>query len=263
MTVTQSRIEHNARFEPTGGRKIKAVWIHGTAGAHGEFEGTLITGDKEGDDRVEGSFTISDGGKKVDGGPMTIKITSADRFDFNGPGAGGTMVRKARSTQGLLLSTAPPRCKISGKPRQPQPAAGSFVLTSTKVTNPNAPELTIDAAGGKAVWDHTGQYGGAGKGGEWRVDYTFKVPQRLTAGKPYAITLALTVSNVQPVQPLLIEFGARAPDFVGRASANFPNPASDSKTFSVPLSEGYKDFKEIVVVVGINSAEVIYVYRRA
>jgi hypothetical protein len=53
------------------------------------------------------------------------------------------------------------------------------------VANPNAPELTIDAAGGKAVWDHTGANGGAGKGGEWKVTYTWKVPGTLTPGKPY------------------------------------------------------------------------------
>lgn len=140
--------------------------------------------------------------------------------------------------------------------------AASFVLTSNKVTNPNAPELTIDAAGGKATWDHTGQYGGAGKGGEWKVDYTFKVPQTLIAGKSFSLTLGLAVSNAVPVQPLLIQMGARAPDFVGSVSANYPNPASASKTFSVPLSAGYKDFKEIVIIVGVVSAEVTYVYRR-
>lgn len=82
------------------------------------------------------------------------------------------------------------------------------------------------------------------------------------AGKSFSLSLALVVTDVVPVQPLLIEFGARAPDFVGRASAHYPSPPSDSKTFSVPLSAGYKDFKEIVIIVGINSAEVTYVYRR-
>ena len=263
MSITQSRVEHNARFEPVGGREVKAEWAHGTAGQRGEFRGTLITGDKEGDDVVEGSFTITEGGRKVKGGDMSIKVISADKFDFNGSGVGGSMERKARSTQGLLLSTAPPRCKKTSTPQQPpKPAAGSFVLTSNKVTNPNAPELTIDAAGGKALWNHTGQYGGAGKGGEWKVDYTFKVPQTLTAGKSFSLTLGLAVTNVVPVQPLLIQMGARAPDFVGSVSANYPNPASASKTFSVPLSAGYKDFKEIVIIVGVVSAEVTYVYRR-
>jgi hypothetical protein len=50
--------------------------------------------------------------------------------------------------------------------------------------------------------------------------------------------------------------------FVGRASAHYPNPPSGSKTFTAPLSAGYADFKEIVIIVGINSAEVPYVYRR-
>ncbi len=262
MTMTQGDIKHNARFEPAGGREVVAEWIHGTAGYRGEFKGALITGDKEGDDVVVGTFTITEGGNKVGGGDMTIKVTSEDRFDFNGSGQGGTMVRQARSTQGLVLSIAKPRCENSGTSQQPKPAAGSFVLTSNKVTNPDAPEVTVDAAGGKALWDHTGQYGGAGKGGEWKVDYTFKVPQTLVAGKSYTLTLALVVSDVVPVQPLLIEFGARAPDFVGRASANYPNPPSDSKTFKVPLSAGYADFKEIVIIVGIGSAEVTYVYRR-
>ncbi len=264
MTITQGRIQHNARFEPVGGREVVAEWIHGTGGYRGEFKGTLITGDKEGDDVVVGTFTVTEGGNKVGGGDMRIKVTSEDRFDFNGSGQGGTMVRKARSTQGLLLSTAPPRCKKSSKPQQPpRPAAGSFVLTSTKVTNPSAPEFKIDAAGGKALWNHTGQFGGAGKGGEWKVDYTYKVPQTLVAGKSYTLTLALVITNVLPVQPLLVEFGARAPDFLGRASANYPNPPSDTKTFTVPLSAGYKDFKEIVIVVAFNSIdEVSYTYRR-
>lgn len=262
-TITQSRSTHNARFEPTGGREVTAAWEHGaTSGEHGQFRGTFITGDKEGDDFVRGSFTITRGGQKVTGGEMSFKVFSEDKFDFNGTGVpGGNMARGARSNQGrLLLSTAPPRCKKSSKQK---PAAGSFVLvSSTKVTNPNAPELTIDAGGGKAIWDHTGQYGGAGKGGEWRVAYTFKVPQTLTAGKSFSLSLALVVSDAVPVQPLLIEFGARAPDFVGRATAHYPNSPSDTKTFSVPLSAGYKDFKEIVIIVGMNGAEVTYVYRR-
>jgi hypothetical protein len=148
--------------------------------------------------------------------------------------------------------------------RRSPSTAGTFVLSETKVVNPVDPELKIDAAGGTAVWDHTGQFGGAGKGGEWRVDYAFTVPKTITAGKSFQLTLRLTVSNVNPVQPLAFAFGARSPDFVGRVDVNFPDQASLSKTFSVPLSEGYKDFKEVVVIVAFNSgSEVTYVYRRA
>ena len=71
------------------------------------------------------------------------------------------------------------------------------------------------------------------------------------------------VSDVVPVQPLLMEAGARAPDFVGRVSVNYPNPTSASKTFSVPLSAGYKEFKDIVVIVGFGVAEITFTYHRA
>jgi hypothetical protein len=50
----------------------------------------------------------------------------------------------------------------------------------------------------------------------------------------------------------------RVPGFVGRVSVNYPNPASASKTFVVPLSAGYREVKEIVVVVGFGSAEVTF-----
>ncbi len=241
------------------GRKVTADWVGGPGHESlcGSFTGTFTS-----DDVVEGTFEVTEPGAHVTG-RMILTVHSPDRFSWKDPGSSAptgsaTMVRAGTRKP----SAARPRCKKSGTSQQPKPAAGSFVLTSNKVTNPNAPELTIDAAGGKALWNHTGQFGGAGKGGEWKVDYTFKAPQTLVAGKMYTLSLALVVSNVVPVQPLLIEFGVRAPDFVGRASANFPTPPSDSKTFKVPLSAGYEDFKEIVIIVGINSAEVTYVYRR-
>ena len=101
-TITQSRSTHNARFEPTGGRVVTAEWEHGaTSGERGHFRGTVVTGDKEGDDVVRGTFTITRGGTKVNGGEMSFKVLSEDRFDFNGTGVpGGKMARTSRSTQG-------------------------------------------------------------------------------------------------------------------------------------------------------------------
>jgi len=144
------------------------------------------------------------------------------------------------------------------------PGKGSFELVPslTEVRNPNAPELTIDAAGGTAVWDHTGQYGGAGKGGEWRVDYTFKVPRTLTPGKPSSITLSLGASNVRPEQPLAIGMGAAAQGFKKELGITYPNPAKASGTFTIPVSASLKDADEIKIYVGVVSAEVIYHYRR-
>ena len=142
-------------------------------------------------------------------------------------------------------------------------SGGSFVLKSTiKVTNPNAPELTIDAAGGTALWNHTGVYGGAGKGGEWKIEYTFKVPRTLSPGKSSSISLSLEAGSVKPEQPLSIGMSATAPDFKGTLSINYPSPAKASKVFTFPISAGYKDFKEIEIRVGVVSAEVIYTYQR-
>jgi hypothetical protein len=249
------------------GREVTAEWQNGTGSQYGHFRGTLITGGNEGEDVVVGEFTILDAqaGAKVSGGAMTFNVTSADTIDFNGTGIGGTMVRVGRSTQGVGLSTAFPRCRVPKTPvvTIPTTAPGTFVLASTKVSNPNAPELTIDAAGGTALWDHTGQYGGAGKGGEWKVMYTWKVPQTLVAGKSSSISLSLTANSVQPVQPLLVQMGARAPDFVQALSINYPNPASASKTYTVPLAADQKDSKDVVIIVSVVSAEITYTYHRS
>jgi hypothetical protein len=258
---------HAWRITQTG-RKVTASWRHGNGDQRGEFTGIFVNGDQAGDDRVQGTFTITDGsGAKVGAGSMTFAVNDGDDFDFNGSGVGGKMKRQERTTQGRAGAVAlPARCRRPGsRPVPPASQAGSFVLASTKVTNGHVPELKVDAAGGKARWDHTGPFGGAGKGGEWKVDFTFAVPRTLTPGKSFSVRLGLSVSNVLPEQPLAMAIGARAPDFVGRVDVNYPNPASGSKTFSVPLSAGYKDvnYKEIVVIVGFVSAEVTYVYRRA
>ena len=69
--------------------------------------------------------------------------------------------------------------------------------------------------------------------------------------------------SVQPVQPLLVQMGARAPDFVQALSINYPNPASASKTYTVPLAEDQKDFKDVVMIVSVVSAEITYTYHRS
>ena len=243
------------------GRKVTARWEHGTAGAKGRFFGTFVTGDSAGDDRVEGKYKILDGGRVVAEGTMTFAVRSDRKFDFKGPVGSGTMVLVERETQGTAT-----KCKAKPKAKPtPSPAAGSFRLIAslTEVKNPNAPELTVNAAAGTAVWDHTGQYGGAGKGGEWKVAFRFVVPQTLTPGKSSSLTLGLQVSNVQPQQPILFQIGARAPDFKQILNVHYPNPAGASKTFAIPISAGYKDFKELLVIADVVSAEVIYHYRRS
>jgi hypothetical protein len=55
---------------------------------------------------------------------------------------------------------------------------------------------------------------------------------------------------------------ARAPDFARALSINYPNPAQAEQTFTFPISAGHKDFKDIVIVISVVSAEVIYTYHR-
>jgi hypothetical protein len=150
-------------------------------------------------------------------------------------------------------------------PPAPTGQAGSFVLAPqlTEVKNPNAPELKIEATAGTADWNHTGQYGGAGNGGDWMVHYTFRVPGTLIAGKSASITLGLAASNVNPVQPNTFQISALAPDFAQALSITYPNPASLSKPYTVPISAGYKDAKEITITIGVVSAQVVYHYKRA
>jgi hypothetical protein len=159
----------------------------------------------------------------------------------------------------LRQGTKPP----PPKPPAPPTQAGSFALVGslTEVKNPNAPEVTIDAAGGKAVWDHTGKFGGAGKGGEWKAEYTFELPQTLTPGKSSSVTLGIKVSNVQPEQPNSYQITALAPDFAQALNLSYPNPAEISKTFTIPISASLKDANEITITIGVVSAQVIYHYR--
>jgi hypothetical protein len=158
-------------------------------------------------------------------------------------------------------TTGPP--KPPAKPKPPA-AAGTFTLVPglTEVKNARPPELTVDAAGQTAVWDHTGQFGGAGKGGEWRVDFKWNVPQTLTPGKSSSLTLGLQVSNVRPEQPILFQIGARAYDFKQVIDLPYPNPAGLTKSFSIPVSMSYKDYKELFVIVDVVGAEVIYHYKK-
>jgi hypothetical protein len=154
-----------------------------------------------------------------------------------------------------LCSAAPP----IGTPTPPAPQAGSFTLTSTKVTNPNASELKIYPTSGTATWDHPRD------GGTWKVEFAFKVPRTLTPGQSFSITLGIKVDNQVPNNPNGYAIGARAPDFVKSLNITAPATMQASKTFTVPFSASYKvyyNIKDVYVVIGMLSAEVTYTYHR-
>ena len=122
-------------------------------------------------------------------------------------------------------------------------AATSFVLDPalTTVTNPNSAELTITpTAGGQAIDDHTGANGGAGNGGDWKVEYHWTVPAALVPGKTAAISLQIIVDSENPPQPNGYQMGALAPNFAQSLPCHYPEQSSCSKTFrlSVPRRRG-------------------------
>ena len=158
------------------GRTVTVSWT-GEPKFCGSGTGTLVTRDQNdeivGDARITG-FTNGD----VYEGGFRVVSNKDGSITFRVPGT-PTLRRAARSTKAVgAVCTRP-----TAKPKPPATSGATFTLTNTKVTNPSAPEVTVDAAGGKIIWNHTGQYGGAGKGGEWKVDCTFKVPKTITAGE--------------------------------------------------------------------------------
>jgi hypothetical protein len=144
-------------------------------------------------------------------------------------------------------------------PKPPPPPAGTFTLEPglTEVKNPNSNELTIDAAGQKAVDDNT-HSGGA----QWLVDYSWKVPQTFTPGKTSQITIGADIKSVNPSQPLGVQITAFAPDFAKAVQAHWPDTPSNSMTFDVPIAEDQKDSNEITVTIGVISASIVYHYRK-
>lgn len=184
-------------------------------------------------------------------------VTSIVAYDYQAwlvyhPSGTPNFIKKSNVVR---VAWAPGSTSPTGPCGSTRTATLTLVPSLTKITNPNAPELTIDAAGGIAVWDHPRD------GGQWKVRYTFKVPQRITAGKKAKVTVGMQVSNVNPEQPILFQMGVRAPDFAQAFSIHYPNPASGSKTFKIPISASYSA-KELTIIISFVSAEVTYVYRR-
>jgi hypothetical protein len=139
---------------------------------------------------------------------------------------------------------------------KPPPPAGTFTLQSPKptdVSNTHKSELTIDPDGMTAHFD-------AASGADWQSDYSWKVPQTITAGKTYTITLHDKILNVTPSQPLGDQMNALAPDFAQAIQAHWPDNPDVSKTFTVPLSAGQTS--EFTITIGFISSGVTYHYKK-
>jgi hypothetical protein len=132
----------------------------------------------------------------------------------------------------------------------------------TEVGNPNANELTITpTSAGLAIDDHTGANGGAGNGGDWKVEYHWAVPTRLVPGKTAAIYLQIIVDSEDPPQPNGYQMGALAPDFAQSLPCHYPEQSSCSKTFEYRLAADQAGAKDIPISIHMLSAEVDFDYR--
>jgi len=145
--------------------------------------------------------------------------------------------------------------------------AATFYLDEslTTVSNPNAPELTIDAAARHAVWDHTRRPDGGPccDGGKWTVTHDWLVPESLTTGEGSAVTLALVVSDVDPEQRLYMQMSMRAPDSNQALGVQYPDQQGARETFHFPISAGYASANELTITIQVVSAEITYHYKRA
>jgi hypothetical protein len=153
---------------------------------------------------------------------------------------------------------APRTTQAVGKcKKQAAPAPGTFVLASHKITNYAPNEFKVNP-GGSATWDHCCD------GGKWKIEYTWKVPTTLTAGKSSTIAMSLEVVTVEPRQPLLVQMSALHPDFRQDLATQYPDQPSASKSYQVPLSAGYAGSKQpIQVWISLGNAQIAYTYRPA
>ena len=127
--------------------------------------------------------------------------------------------------------------------------------------NVDPSELTITSTpNGNGVLDHTGPHGGAGQGGEWRIEYDWAVPSTLTSGKQAAIYMQIKVSEVNPQQPLAVQMNAIAPGFAQALPCDYP-AVPCSMTFPYAVAEDQVSAGEITIDVGFDDSHVIFPYK--
>lgn len=150
---------------------------------------------------------------------------------------------------------------LSGGTTTKPPSGTTFtrqpVDPSKDVSNTHKSELTIDPAGMSAHFDNR-----ASSGAHWKVDYSWEVPQTITPGKTYEITLHIKFLSVTPSQPLGDQMNALAPDFAQAIQAHWPDTPDVSKTFTVTLAADQKDSTDIPITIGFVSSGVTYHYRK-
>ena len=117
----------------------------------------------------------------------------------------------------------------------PKCATGETHVGQGCFRNVQGDKLTVGSAStsGSADYSSKPSEGGA----QWKDHFTWHVPQKIVAGTKIAggIQLAITVSNVQPEQPLSQGIKGFAPGFAEQIIANYPAAATASKSFDYTL----------------------------
>jgi hypothetical protein len=72
----------------------------------------------------------------------------------------------------------------------------------------------------------------------------------------------MTIKDVKPVQPLALQISVLAPDFRKDLPVHYPDTPSASTTSKIPISAGYANASELVIVIGLDQGQIIYHYRR-
>jgi len=277
----------NWKFSQSG-RTITASWQqpteNGQPGYTGSFTGTLYSYDPTQtvppprNDEIKGTLTVVKGSNSPKTYQVDFELSPSTSRDpvrptlilsyFGGtyfpeapPGLMPRVVQSAAVCRLPLPKQTPPTATTTTAAAT---AAGTFVLDTslTKVSNPNANELTITpTATGQALDDHTGPNGGAGNGGDWKVEYHWAVPTTLVPGKTAAIYLQIVVDSENPPQPNGYQMSALAPDFAEALPCHYPEQTSCSQTFQYPLAADQAGSKEIGVSIHMLSAEVDFTYR--
>jgi hypothetical protein len=164
---------------------------------------------------------------------------------LSGSALAGSGAGRAHADQGIGAFTAA--------------SAVSFmrVDSTTQVQNVQGAQLVIDPAGETAVYDHTGAYGGAGTGGEWKLHYSWSLPSTLVAGQPASITLGDMFSDVNPPNGISDSINVVGPELAKQFIAMYPGGATSQSypyTLSASQTEGF------TITIGFQSSYVIYHY---
>jgi len=132
----------------------------------------------------------------------------------------------------------------------------SFRLVSSKVSNPQGRQLTIDPDAENAVWDHCCD------GGKWKIRFGWHVPREMTIGASVPIELSMKVDSYQSGGPSGFQMNVLAPDLAEALAVQAPTPGAGERRVMFAVRDYLRDRDEFSITIGFLSGGVTYTYRR-